>query len=105
MWVVTTGTENSAAVNADQQKKRDLFLAHGADVIIGAHPHVLQPWEMYEGVPVVYSLGNFWFNSETLDTALASVEVSLTGDGVAAQCVLYACVQSDNVTGLKEEMQ
>lgn len=98
------GTENAAAVNADQQKKRDLFISHGADVIVGAHPHVLQPWEMYEGVPVVYSLGNFWFNGETLDTAIASVDVSLTGTGVAAECALYACVQSGGVTGFRGEM-
>ena len=99
------GTENSTAVNADQQKKRDLFIAHGADVIVGAHPHVLQPWEIYEGVPVVYSLGNFWFNMETLDTAVASVDVRLTETGVAADCALYACIQSGGVTGFREEMQ
>ncbi|MBR4961338.1 MAG: CapA family protein [Clostridia bacterium] len=99
------GTENSTEVNADQQAKRDLFIAHGADVIIGAHPHVLQPWEIYDGVPVVYSLGNFWFNGETLDTAIASVDVRLSDTGVAADCALYACVQSGGVTGFREEMK
>lgn len=98
------GTENSTAVNADQQKKKDLFIAHGADVIIGAHPHVLQPWEICDGVPVVYSLGNFWFNAETVDTAIASVDVSLTDTGTAADCVLYACTQSGGITGFREEM-
>ena len=98
------GTENDTAVNADQQKKKDLFIAHGADVIVGSHPHVLQPWEIVEGVPVVYSLGNFWFNSETLDTAIASVDVRLSDTGVTADCALYACVQSGGVTGFREEM-
>ena len=31
----------------------------GADLVVGSHPHVLQPMEIYRGVPIVYSLGNF----------------------------------------------
>ncbi len=33
----------------------------GADLVIGNHPHVLQPREIYKGVEIVYSLGNFCF--------------------------------------------
>ena len=33
----------------------------GADLILGAHPHVLQPREIYNGVDIVYSLGNFCY--------------------------------------------
>ena len=33
----------------------------GADLVIGNHPHVLQPMEMYNGVRIIYSLGNFCF--------------------------------------------
>ncbi len=55
---------------------RDIRLAHafieaGAVAVIGAHPHVLQPWERYvtddgrEGF-VVYSLGNFVSNQSQL---------------------------------------
>lgn len=33
----------------------------GADLIIGSHPHILQPMENYNGVDIVYSLGNFCF--------------------------------------------
>jgi hypothetical protein len=34
----------------------------GADVIVGAHPHVTQAPENYKGRLIVYSLGNFLFN-------------------------------------------
>ena len=34
---------------------------NGADLILGDHPHVLQPREEYNGVNIVYSLGNFCF--------------------------------------------
>lgn len=33
----------------------------GADLVLGNHPHVLQPRETYKGVEIVYSLGNFCF--------------------------------------------
>lgn len=33
----------------------------GADLVIGNHPHVLQPEEVYNGVHIVYSLGNFCY--------------------------------------------
>ena len=33
----------------------------GADLVLGNHPHVLQPIEHYNGKTIVYSLGNFLF--------------------------------------------
>ena len=41
---------------------------NGADIVFGGHPHVIQPIEMVNGVPVFYSLGNFVSNQryETL---------------------------------------
>ncbi len=33
----------------------------GADLIIGNHPHVLQPREIYKDTEIIYSLGNFCF--------------------------------------------
>lgn len=35
----------------------------GMDLIVGAHPHVLQPMETYNGVDIIYSLGNFVFGA------------------------------------------
>jgi len=34
----------------------------GADLIIGSHPHVIQPLEDYQGKRIYYSLGNFIFD-------------------------------------------
>ncbi len=31
----------------------------GASLVLGHHPHVLQGFEVHEGVPIAYSLGNF----------------------------------------------
>ncbi len=35
----------------------------GADAVIGHHPHILQPFEVYSGCPIFYSVGNFTFGS------------------------------------------
>lgn len=39
------------------------FINIGVDAVIGNHPHVPQSWEYYKGCPIVYSLGNFVFDS------------------------------------------
>ncbi len=38
------------------------FVDAGADLIIGAHPHVIQESELYKEVPIYYSIGNFIFD-------------------------------------------
>ncbi len=57
-----------------QPIQRKVYLAHlfadsGADLVIGHHPHVVQTMEIYNGVPIFYSLGNFVFDQYwSLDT-------------------------------------
>jgi len=46
---------------------RQIMLAHkfidaGADLVIGAHPHVVEPIEIYKNKAIFYSLGNFIFD-------------------------------------------
>jgi poly-gamma-glutamate synthesis protein (capsule biosynthesis protein) len=38
----------------------------GADVVVGHGPHVLRGVELYKGKPILYSLGDFIFQNETL---------------------------------------
>ncbi len=40
------------------------FVDHGANAIIGHHTHCIGGYEIYEGSPIVYSLGNFLFLKE-----------------------------------------
>lgn len=58
------GKEYQLVENKEQRKLTKQLLEGGADLIIGAHPHVVQParWETADGeqeVLVAYSLGNF----------------------------------------------
>lgn len=47
------------------------FVEAGADVVVGHHPHVVQGWEVYRGVPIFPSIGNFAFDrqADTENTA------------------------------------
>jgi len=40
------------------------FIDNGADLIIGSHPHVIQPLEIYKNRAIFYSLGNFIFDQD-----------------------------------------
>lgn len=65
--------------NTPQDYQRQLGKAYidaGADMVIGAHPHVLQGIEYYNGKPIVYSLGNYIFNQNIEKTMLLKVTVS-----------------------------
>ncbi|MEK7538193.1 MAG: CapA family protein, partial [Patescibacteria group bacterium] len=44
-----------------QQQAKQLVDA-GADLILGGHPHVVEPFEIYQGKLIAYSLGNFIFD-------------------------------------------
>lgn len=59
------GTENSHSVSEQQEKYVKIFSELGVDIVIGTHPHVLQPVEWYTNAEtgkkmlVYYSIGNF----------------------------------------------
>ncbi len=57
------GTEYSLTHSESQEKWRDIFIDHGADLVLGTHPHVIQEIEDYskdgKKMLIYYSLGNF----------------------------------------------
>ncbi len=53
------GDEGSFTPNDEQKRVAKLFSDNGVDVIIGHHPHVIQPVEWIGDTLCVYSLGNF----------------------------------------------
>jgi len=58
------GREYAEKPMPDQVQQAHHLIDQGADAIIGHHPHVLQPKEMYKGKPIYYSLGNFIFDQD-----------------------------------------
>lgn len=55
------GREWSSLPIGSQKDLYRKFADYGADIVIGSHPHVLQPVESYGGAFIAYSLGNFIF--------------------------------------------
>jgi AmmeMemoRadiSam system protein B len=74
------GEEYQREPSSRQRALARAWVAAGADLIIGAHPHVLQEVEVIDGVPVLYSLGNLVFDQEfredTQVGAVAGVGIS-----------------------------
>ncbi len=70
------GTEYSYDLERAQLDTGKEYLDAGADAVIGAHSHCLQGMEYYDGKPIIYSLGNYWFNEKTLDTMLLQLRFS-----------------------------
>ena len=88
------GTEYQTEPNEAQRRWARLFADCGVDVVIGTHPHVLQPMEWITGVQgnqtlVYYSLGNF---------ISAQIEEACTIGGLA----YYTVVKEDGVCRITE---
>jgi poly-gamma-glutamate synthesis protein (capsule biosynthesis protein) len=76
------GTELAAQPNDIQKAFGRAAVEAGADLVIGHHPHVVQPIEIYRGKPILYSLGNFLFvspNPATRDTVVARAVLTKGG--------------------------
>ncbi len=62
------GEEYVRTPNPKQVGLAHIAIDAGASVVLGHHPHVLQPVEVYEGGVIFYSLGNFVFDQKKPDT-------------------------------------
>lgn len=98
------GTENQESIDWAQEEQAPQIVAAGADLIIGDHPHLLQKIDVIDGVPIIYSMGNFWFNSKTIDTGI--VKVTLTEEGLQSfqfiPCLQNGC-KTTLLTGTEKE--
>ena len=61
------GVEHTAAPLPEWRKIYKRFVEWGADAVIASHPHCPQGWEYYQGKPIFYSLGDFYFDELTYD--------------------------------------
>ncbi|HNU96792.1 MAG TPA: CapA family protein [Candidatus Portnoybacteria bacterium] len=58
-------------------KKAKQFIDVGADLILGGHPHVVQPSEEYKGKKIYYSLGNFIFDQYWSEETMQGLAVEI----------------------------
>jgi poly-gamma-glutamate synthesis protein (capsule biosynthesis protein) len=78
------GVERATQPNARQRALASACLDSGGTIVLGAHPHVLQPVvQPTRRTLVAYSLGNFVFPASSPGTGLTEVlEVALGATGV-----------------------
>ncbi|MFH1723348.1 MAG: CapA family protein [Elusimicrobiota bacterium] len=82
------GTQLAPEPNEVQRAFVRLAADAGADVILGHHPHVVQPVEVRGGALILYSLGNFLFVSPTPGTERSFIaRLRLSREGVRAEFV------------------
>ena len=90
------GTEYDTEPDDYQRDWLKFFNENGVDIIIGAHPHVLQPVEEYVGETgyktlVFYSLGNFISNQDSVVKELGGMaRVTLVKDGEGCRVEKYS---------------
>jgi poly-gamma-glutamate synthesis protein (capsule biosynthesis protein) len=72
------GKEYKAKPTSDQTSLARALVDAGADAIVGAHSHVIGETEVYKGIPIYYSLGNFIFDQEFSRATQESLAVELT---------------------------
>jgi poly-gamma-glutamate synthesis protein (capsule biosynthesis protein) len=82
------GVEYRSTAEGEKISAYHAMIDHGADAVIGAHPHVIQNSESYHGKLIAYSLGNFLFDQHNVSRATnigLGVGIKLTiADGAAA---------------------
>jgi hypothetical protein len=77
------GIEKQTLETAQQRALADVAVRAGAQVVIGAHPHTLQPVRRQGAAIVAYSLGNFVFGARSPETTTTGIlELDLTAEGV-----------------------
>ena len=87
------GIEYQTNPNAEQTHLADFMIKNGVDIILGSHPHILQPMEFREvnldngqtkkGF-VIYSLGNFMsgqVKNGTRTSIILNLDITKKGDG------------------------
>lgn len=64
------------------------------DLIVGSHPHVLQPMEVVNNVPILYSLGNFCYSANNYPenkSVIFRVELKKENNKVITETELIPC--------------
>lgn len=91
--IIHWGVEYQNAPNSHQTSLAQFLVEQGADLVLGSHPHVLQPYETitatgWDGQErqgfVIYSLGNFISNQQELETkttAILDLELTKSPEG------------------------
>ncbi len=79
-----SGHEKYPLPSPEHQKKYRFFADAGASAIVAHHSHIASGYEVYHGVPIFYSLGNFLFDysvnrRDWAESFLLRIKIAKTG--------------------------
>jgi len=89
------GNEFNPLPSPDTQERYRLICDMGADAVIAGHTHCPQGYELYDGKPIVYSMGNFLFKSSSERPVNESwyygymAQLNLTDSGIGLDVIPY----------------
>ena len=97
--IIHYGKENSHELENEQVSSSKAYIDAGADMVVGHHAHTLQGIEFYNHKPIIYNLGNFLFNCETIDTAIFKAVLNDNGE---FDYYMIPAIQKNTKTSLLE---
>ena len=88
------GVEYMPRPSAKQIEFAHAAIDAGATLVIGHHPHVIQPEERYRSGRIFYSLGNFVFDQYQREATQHGelVEISFVGTQILSEHVLHVLI-------------
>jgi len=91
------GSEGRYFPDWDQSKIAKQLIDSGADLIVGHHPHTLQPYEIYRGKYIFYSLGNFCFD----DIIFEGKVIEINSPSETESAILNVTISKDLVINVE----
>jgi len=102
--LVHWGIENSKRITDEQRELARWLIDHGVDLVVGSHPHCVQPIDFYHDCPIAYSLGNLVFDGAPTVASWnrgALLDVSLNEDAKISAVSLIPVVLEDGLPRLE----
>jgi poly-gamma-glutamate synthesis protein (capsule biosynthesis protein) len=90
------GDEYQTEQNESQTTMYRAFIDAGADIVLGHHPHVVQPIEEYANGWIAYSLGNFVFDQGFSDETMKGLLLEISIEDKKVKIVLGKEIKMNN---------
>lgn len=91
------GTEYKSEPTEEQQRQANYLSSLGVDIIIGTHPHVIEPITYIDDTLVIYSLGNFISGQRTSNDYNTVVELMASVDIIKEEKNGQTTIKLDNL--------
>jgi poly-gamma-glutamate synthesis protein (capsule biosynthesis protein) len=100
------GAEYTREPHSSQREFAQAAIDYGADLVIGAHPHWIQPIEQYNGKYIFYSLGNFVFDQGWSQDTKEGLALKITLDSPkSSNSLTSSSATIDDLQGTKVKAQ